>query len=107
MLILQRSAGESIIVEFNGATAIVTVTELTGGAARLGVDAPRAVNVDRLEVAAARIAGGRPCEHAASAYPPEHFLPRGPRTPKRSGGRKRTGHKRHRSHRRAGMAADG
>lgn len=47
MLVLSRKAGEKIII---GADIMVMVTEIRGDKVRLGVDAPRDVQVDRPEV---------------------------------------------------------
>jgi len=47
MLVLSRKAGEKIII---GTDIMVMVTEIRGDKVRLGVDAPRDVQVDRPEV---------------------------------------------------------
>ncbi len=47
MLVLTRGVGESIVV--NGDT-IITINEIRDGMIRLGIDAPRHVIVDRLEI---------------------------------------------------------
>ena len=47
MLVLTRKAGESIVI---GSDVIVTVIELRGGQVRVGIDAPREVQVHREEV---------------------------------------------------------
>ena len=47
MLVLTRRPGESIIV---GQDIVVTVIEIKGGQVRIGIDAPREVQVHREEV---------------------------------------------------------
>lgn len=47
MLVLTRKAGESIVI---GSDVVVTVIELRGGQVRVGIDAPREVEVHREEV---------------------------------------------------------
>jgi carbon storage regulator len=47
MLVLTRKAGESIVI---GSDVVVTVIELRGGQVRVGIDAPREVQVHREEV---------------------------------------------------------
>lgn len=47
MLVLARRPGESIMV---GQDIVVTVIEIKGGHVRLGIDAPREVQVHREEV---------------------------------------------------------
>lgn len=47
MLVLSRKAGESIVV---GNDIVVTVVEFRGDQVRLGVDAPRSVQVYRQEL---------------------------------------------------------
>jgi len=46
-LVVSRFAGESIII---GDDVTITVQEVRGGKVRIGVQAPRSVPVDRLEV---------------------------------------------------------
>jgi carbon storage regulator CsrA len=59
MLVLSRRPGESILFpDFNAA---VQVVDVRGGAVRLGIDAPREVNVVRAEIADSP-AGPRPAE---------------------------------------------
>lgn len=48
MLVLSRKKNESIVID---GQIVVTVIELRGDKVRLGVDAPREVQVDRLEIA--------------------------------------------------------
>lgn len=47
MLILSRQIGEAIHI---GDDIIVTVLEITGNQVRIGIDAPRAVEVHREEI---------------------------------------------------------
>ena len=47
MLVLTRRAGESVVI---GGNVIVTVVEVRGDVVRIGVDAPREVQVHREEV---------------------------------------------------------
>jgi len=47
MLVLTRRPGESIVV---GENIVVTVIEIKGGQVRIGVDAPRDVEVYREEI---------------------------------------------------------
>ena len=47
MLVLTRRPGESIVV---GENIIITVIEIKGGQVRIGIDAPREVDVYREEI---------------------------------------------------------
>ena len=47
MLVLSRRQGESIVI---GGEIVVTVIEVRGGQVRLGIDAPRSIDVHREEV---------------------------------------------------------
>jgi len=47
MLVLTRRPGESIVV---GENIVVTVIEIKGGQVRIGIDAPREVEVYREEI---------------------------------------------------------
>ena len=47
MLVLTRRPGESIVV---GDNIVVTVIEIKGGQVRIGIDAPREVDVYREEI---------------------------------------------------------
>lgn len=47
MLVLTRRPGESIVI---GQNVIITVIEIKGGQVRIGIDAPREVQVHREEV---------------------------------------------------------
>lgn len=47
MLVLSRRQGESIII---GGEIVVTIVEVRGGQVRLGIDAPRSVDVHREEI---------------------------------------------------------
>ena len=47
MLVLTRRPGESIIV---GKDIVITVIEIKGGQVRIGIDAPRDVQVHREEI---------------------------------------------------------
>jgi carbon storage regulator len=47
MLVLTRRPGESIIV---GEDIVITVIEIKGGQVRIGIDAPREVDVYREEI---------------------------------------------------------
>ena len=47
MLVLTRKEGEGIVI---GDDIQITIVELKGGGVRIGIDAPRAIKVHRLEV---------------------------------------------------------
>lgn len=47
MLVLTRRPGESIVI---GDNIVVTIIEIKGGQVRVGVDAPRSVDVYRKEI---------------------------------------------------------
>jgi carbon storage regulator len=47
VLILTRRVGESVVIDNN---IVVTVVEVRGDAVRIGIDAPRSVDVHREEV---------------------------------------------------------
>jgi carbon storage regulator len=47
LLILTRRVGESVVIDNN---IVVTVVEVRGDAVRIGIDAPRSVDVHREEV---------------------------------------------------------
>ncbi len=47
MLVLSRRPGESIVI---GGQVVVTIIEVRGGQVRVGIDAPRSVEVHREEV---------------------------------------------------------
>lgn len=47
MLVLTRREGESIVI---GSNIVVTVIEVRGGQVRIGIDAPREIQVHRDEV---------------------------------------------------------
>ena len=47
MLILSRKVGETLVI---GNNVTVTVMETKGGQVRIGINAPRHVNIDREEV---------------------------------------------------------
>ena len=47
MLILTRRVGESVVIDNN---IVVTVVEVRGDSVRIGIDAPRSVDVHREEV---------------------------------------------------------
>jgi len=50
MLVLQRRNLEKIRIQFNGVEAIITVVDSKNGVARIGIQAPKEVRVDREEV---------------------------------------------------------
>lgn len=50
MLVLKRNINEEIIITINGVEAVVTITDITPTAVKLGITAPRSVTVDRREV---------------------------------------------------------
>ena len=56
MLVLTRKAGETILI---GGGIRVTLVEVCGGKVRVGIDAPRNVAVDRLEVHVAQLRRSR------------------------------------------------
>ncbi|MGX6607794.1 carbon storage regulator CsrA [Micromonosporaceae bacterium Da 78-11] len=68
MLVLTRRAGESVMI---GDDVIITVLEARGDVIRLGIQAPRDVQVHREEVyrelQAANIAAASPSEDAVQA----------------------------------------
>ena len=47
MLVLSRRQGESIVI---GDDVVVTIVEVRGGQVRVGIDAPRSIEVHREEV---------------------------------------------------------
>ncbi len=47
MLVLSRRPGESIVI---GGEVVVTIVEVRGGQVRIGIDAPRSVEVHREEI---------------------------------------------------------
>jgi len=51
MLVLARRVGERIVI---GDNVTITVMDMHGGEVRLGIEAPRSVNVDRWEVRQAK-----------------------------------------------------
>jgi carbon storage regulator len=86
MLILTRRAGESIVI---GDDIVITVIEAGRDHVRIGVDAPRSVDVHRQEVYAAiseenraARAGGGPVAGAGRAVSPSS-MPRRQRPPDR------------------------
>ncbi|RZS91394.1 carbon storage regulator CsrA [Motilibacter rhizosphaerae] len=68
MLVLSRRAGESVII---GHDITITVLEVRGDVVRIGIDAPRTVQVHREEVyrelQASNIAAAAPPEDAIAA----------------------------------------
>ena len=50
MLVLQRRNLEKIRIQFKGVEAIVTVVDSKNGVAKIGVEAPKEVRIDREEV---------------------------------------------------------
>ena len=59
MLILMRRAGESINI---GADVVVTLVSLERNRARIGIQAPKHIAVDREEIAKRKQAGAPPPE---------------------------------------------
>jgi carbon storage regulator len=55
MLVLTRRVGESVVI---GHDVVVTVLEVRGDVVKVGITAPRDVEVDRMEVAEDRRAHG-------------------------------------------------
>ncbi|GBE24890.1 carbon storage regulator [bacterium BMS3Bbin02] len=47
MLVLTRRPGESIVIGHN---IVITLLEVKGGQVRIGIDAPRDIDVHRLEI---------------------------------------------------------
>ena len=47
MLVLSRRQGESIVI---GGDVVVTIVEVRGGQVRVGIDAPRSIEVHREEI---------------------------------------------------------
>jgi len=83
MLVLTRRPGESIVV---GQDIIITVIEIKGGQVRIGIDAPREVQVHREEVYEqvrqeniAAVASSQKAKEALSGTPAEE--PKEPRQP--------------------------
>lgn len=68
MLVLTRRSGESVMI---GEDVIVTVLEIRGDVIRLGIDAPRSIQVHREEVfrelQAANRAAASPTDNAVQA----------------------------------------
>lgn len=54
MLVLTRQAGERIVISMGDTEVVLTVTQISRGKARIGVDAPSHVRVDREEISALR-----------------------------------------------------
>lgn len=50
MLVLSRKKGEVIVLTLEGKRIEITVVDLDRGKVRLGVDAPKVVTVNRLEI---------------------------------------------------------
>lgn len=50
MLVLSRKKGESLIIVSGDDKITVTITECDGHAAKIGVDAPKSVSIDREEI---------------------------------------------------------
>lgn len=69
MLVLSRRVGESVVI---GHDVVVTVLEVRGDVVRVGIDAPRSVQVHRSEVYAALEEANRsaasPAPDAVSAF---------------------------------------
>jgi carbon storage regulator len=65
MLVLTRKKNESIVIDN---VIKVTVVEIRGDKVRLGIEAPRQIDVHRQEVYD-QIHGKRPQEHEAQASP--------------------------------------
>ena len=57
MLILMRRAGESIFI---GPNIVITLVSLDRNRARIGIQAPREVTVDREEIAKRKLSGLEP-----------------------------------------------
>jgi carbon storage regulator len=51
MLVLSRKRGEQIAI---GKDIVITIVEIRGDKTRVGIDAPKEVSVDRIEVARAK-----------------------------------------------------
>lgn len=51
MLVLSRKKNESILINGN---VTVTIVDVQGGNIKIGIEAPRDVSVDRLEIAEAK-----------------------------------------------------
>jgi carbon storage regulator len=62
MLILMRRTGESIHI---GPNIVVTLISLERNRARIGIEAPRDVPVDREEIAKKKLSGEPPPENGA------------------------------------------
>lgn len=62
MLVLTRKYGEQIVI---GEDIVLTVMEGSGGAVRIGIEAPRGVKITRAEVLAAVMAENRAAAAAA------------------------------------------
>ena len=58
MLVLSRKKNESIIIDGH----IVTIVEIRGDKIKLGIEAPREINVDRLEVWEAKQRNNTPAQ---------------------------------------------
>jgi carbon storage regulator len=56
VLVLSRREGETIVID---GRIVVTVLKITGGAVRLGIEAPRGVTINRSEIERALAAEGR------------------------------------------------
>lgn len=63
MLILSRRSGQDIDVTLeDGRRITVVITEVREGVARIGIDAPRTIRIDRGEVTERRWAEAHPAE---------------------------------------------
>jgi carbon storage regulator len=61
MLILMRRAGESIYI---GQNIVITLVSLDRNRARIGIEAPRDIPVDREEIAMRKMAENKDGDHA-------------------------------------------
>jgi len=63
MLVLTRRIGEEIVIADEIRVIVVSVK---GDRVRIGIDAPRDISVERLEVRARRLAGATQDDHASA-----------------------------------------
>lgn len=56
MLVLTRKPQQQIVIDHHGQKIVVTVVAVDGNKVRLGVDAPKSVRIDRLEIHDKRMA---------------------------------------------------
>lgn len=59
MLVLSRYVGEDLVANFGGEVLTIRILEVKGRKVRIGLSAPEAIQVDRLEIAEQKAAWER------------------------------------------------